>query len=169
MGFMFGVSTSAFQLEGDDGTQGRGKSIWDSYCEREGTIYQNQNARVSTNHYYKYKEDVKLMAELGVDSYRFSISWSRIFPNGTGEINSKGVEFYNDLINELLKYNIKPFITFYHWDLPQALSDRGGLQTQNAVRRDTLSHRNTNPYPGSCSLSPMQCSASCPHSTAHLS
>lgn len=128
MGFMFGVSTSAFQLEGDDGTQGRGKSIWDSYCEREGTIYQNQNARVSTNHYYKYKEDVKLMAELGVDSYRFSISWSRIFPNGTGEINSKGVEFYNDLINELLKYNIKPFITFYHWDLPQALSDRGGLQ-----------------------------------------
>lgn len=126
--YIFGVSTSAFQLEGDDGTQGRGKSVWDSFCERKGTIYQDQDARVSTDHYNRFKEDIKLMADLGVDSYRFSISWSRIFPNGVGEINPKGVEFYDNLINELCKYNIKPFVTLYHWDLPQALSDRGGFQ-----------------------------------------
>ncbi len=126
--FMYGVSTSAFQLEGDDGSQGRGKSVWDSFCERKGIIYQNQDAKVSTDHYNRYQEDVKLMAELGVDAYRFSISWSRLFPDGVGMINPKGVEFYNNLINELLKYNIKPFVTLYHWDLPQMLSDRGGFQ-----------------------------------------
>ena len=125
---LFGVSTSAFQLEGDDGTQGRGKSIWDEFCETKGKIFQGQNAKISTDHYNRYKEDVKLMAELGVDCYRFSISWSRIFPNGIGEVNLKGVEFYNNLIDELLKYGIKPFVTLFHWDLPKALADKGGLE-----------------------------------------
>ena len=126
---MFGVSTSAFQLEGDDGTQGRGKSVWDTFCEKDGVIYQGQDAKVSTDHYNRYQEDVKLMADLGIDSYRFSISWSRLFPDGIGKINPQGVEFYDNLINELLRYNIKPFVTLYHWDLPQALSDLGGFQS----------------------------------------
>lgn len=126
--FMYGVSTSAFQIEGDDGAQGRGKSVWDNYCEREGIIHNNENAKVTTDHYNRYREDVALMAESGIDSYRFSTSWSRIFPDGIGKINEKGADFYDRLIDELLKYGIEPLLTMYHWDLPQALSDRGGFQ-----------------------------------------
>ena len=95
--FLFGVTTAAAQIEGDDGTQGRGKSIWDTFCD-QGKIYQNQNAYVSTDHYNRFREDVNLMGDLGVNAYRFSISWSRIIPNGVGEINQKGIDFYNNLI-----------------------------------------------------------------------
>lgn len=126
--FLYGVSSSAFQIEGDDGTQGRGKSVWDNYCERKGTIYNNENAKVSADHYGRYKEDVSLMAELGINAYRFSTSWSRIFPEGVGKINEKGADFYDRLIDALLEKGIEPLLTIYHWDLPQALSDRGGLQ-----------------------------------------
>ena len=126
--FLLGVSTAAFQIEGDDGTQGRGKSVWDSYCERPGVIHNNENAKVTVNHYENYKEDVALLSNLGVDAYRFSTSWSRIFPQGIGQINQKGVDFYDRLIDGLLEKNIEPFLTLYHWDLPQALSNCGGFQ-----------------------------------------
>lgn len=126
--FLWGVSTAAFQIEGDDGKQGRGKSVWDSYCEREGVIENGDNAKITCNHYEKYREDIALMADLGINSYRFSTSWSRIFPEGIGKSNPKGVDFYDKLIDGLLEKNIQPFLTLYHWDLPQALSDRGGFQ-----------------------------------------
>lgn len=125
--FFYGVSTSAFQIEGDNGKQGRGKSVWDEYCRREDTIFMGQDARISTDHYNKYRDDVALMRELGINAYRFSISWPRIFPGGIGKVNVKGADFYDSLIDELLKYGIEPMLTLYHWDLPEALSQRGGF------------------------------------------
>lgn len=125
--FLYGVSTSAFQIEGDDGTQGRGKSVWDCFCEREGNVFGGHNATKSCDHYNRCQEDVALMGELGVNAYRFSLSWSRIFPDGFGKVNPKGLDFYDRLIDELLKRNVEPFLTLYHWDLPQSLSDRGGF------------------------------------------
>lgn len=126
--FLFGVSSSAFQIEGDSGNEGRGKSVWDVLCEQNGAIHNHDNAVISTDHYNRYKEDVKLISELGVDSYRFSTSWSRVLPDGTGKVNKKGLDFYDELVDELLKYNVKPMLTLYHWDLPQALQEKGGLQ-----------------------------------------
>lgn len=126
--FLYGVSTAAFQIEGDDGTQGRGKSVWDCYCEKPDVIKNQDNAKVTANHYEHYQTDVDLMADMGLNAYRFSTSWSRIFPEGTGAINQKGVDFYDRLIDCMLEKGIEPFLTLYHWDLPQALSDRGGFQ-----------------------------------------
>ena len=112
--FLYGVSTAAFQIEGDDGTQGRGKSVWDSFCDRKDTIENNANAKVTVDHYNRYQEDIQLMAELGVNSYRFSTSWSRLFPQGIGRLNDKGVDFYDRLIDGLLEKGITPFLTLYH-------------------------------------------------------
>lgn len=125
--FIYGVSSSAFQVEGDDGTQGRGKSIWDTFCEEKGRIFNNDNGKVAIDHYNRYKEDVRLMEELGVNGDRFSISWSRLLPDGMGKVNQKGVDFYDKLIDSLLEKNIIPYLTFFHWDLPQTLSNKGGF------------------------------------------
>lgn len=124
--FVWGAATAAFQIEGAWNEDGKGPSIWDEYCHEGGHIKDNSNGDVACDHYHHYKEDVKLMAELGLKAYRFSISWPRIIPNGTGAVNQKGIEFYNNLIDELLKYNITPYITLFHWDLPYALHLRGG-------------------------------------------
>lgn len=129
--FLFGVSTAAFQIEGDDGTQGRGKSVWDSFCERKGNIFGGHNAKVATDHYNRYREDIRLMGEMGANAYRFSTSWSRVLPDGIGRINQKGIDFYDRLIDEMLAHDIQPFLTLYHWDLPQALSDQGGFQNRD--------------------------------------
>ena len=126
--FLYGVSTAAFQIEGDDGTQGRGESVWDTFCRRENTVHLDQSPAVSADHYNRWEEDVALMKELGVNAYRFSVSWSRILPKGTGEINPKGTEFYTKLVDTLLACGMKPVVTLYHWDLPEALSERGGLR-----------------------------------------
>lgn len=126
--FLFGVSSAAFQIEGDDGTQGRGRSVWDEFCDREDTIFEGQNARVACNHYNLYKQDVKLIGELGADAYRFSVSWSRLIPEGRGEINPLGASFYDKLIDEMLNCGVEPCMTLYHWDLPEALSKRGGFK-----------------------------------------
>ena len=125
--FVYGVSSSAFQIEGDDGTQGKGKTIWDTFCEEKSRIFNNDNGKVAIDHYNRYKEDVRLMEELGVNGNRFSISWARLLPNGIGKVNQKGVDFYDRLIDSLLEKNIAPYLTFFHWDLPQALSDKGGF------------------------------------------
>ncbi len=125
--FKFGVSSAAQQIEGDDGTQGRGKTIWDKFCD-DGKIFKKQNSYVSVDHYNRYREDVDLMAELGINSYRFSTAWARLLPNGVGEVNQKGIDFYSNLIDALLEKNITPNITLYHWDLPLALSEKGGFQ-----------------------------------------
>lgn len=129
--FIWGVATASYQIEGAYDEDGRGESIWDRYCSIPNNILNNDNGNIACDHYHKYKEDVKLMSEMGVKAYRFSISWSRILPKGYGEINEKGLQFYVDLVDELLKYDIVPYVTLYHWDLPQHLQDMGGFSNRN--------------------------------------
>lgn len=132
--FYWGVATAAHQIEGAPFEDGKGASVWDEFATVDGKIKDNQNANVACDHYHRFKEDVKLMADLGIKSYRFSIAWSRILPKGIGEINEKGIKFYSDLLDELKKYDIKPFITLYHWDLPLALQKMGGWLNPNSPK-----------------------------------
>lgn len=131
--FLWGAATAAYQVEGAYQQDGKGLSVWDIYSHLPGTTYMGANGDIAVDHYHRYQEDVRLMAELGLRSYRFSIAWTRIFPAGTGEINEKGVEFYNNLINELLKYHIVPVVTLYHWDLPQGLQEIGGWENREVI------------------------------------
>lgn len=124
--FLWGAATAAYQVEGAYDVDGKGLSIWDVYAHQPGTTYQGSNGDVAADHYHRFREDVALMAELGMTSYRFSLSWPRLLPEGTGRVNEAGVAFYNQLIDTLLQHNIRPMITLYHWDLPQALQDRFG-------------------------------------------
>lgn len=124
--FVWGAATASYQIEGAFDEDGKRRNIWDEFTHAEGKISDKSTGDIACDHYHRYKEDVKLMAELGIKAYRFSVSWSRILPDGTGKVNQKGIDFYNDLINELLKYGIEPYITLYHWDLPYALHLKGG-------------------------------------------
>ena len=119
--FIWGSATSAYQVEGGWNADGKGPSIWDVFCMIPNKVFNNDNGQIACDHYHKMKEDVALMKSLGLKAYRFSIAWSRILPSGRGEINQKGIDFYNSLINELLKAGIEPWVTLYHWDLPVAL------------------------------------------------
>ncbi|XP_023536718.1 beta-glucosidase 40-like [Cucurbita pepo subsp. pepo] len=123
-GFVFGTASSAFQYEGAIKEGGRGPTIWDTFSHSFGKVIDSSNADEAVDQYHRYPEDIKLMKDMGMDAYRFSIAWSRIFPNGSGEINQAGVDHYNDFINALLAQGIEPYVTLYHWDLPQALEDR---------------------------------------------
>jgi beta-glucosidase len=125
-GFIWGVATASYQIEGSPLADGAGPSIWHRFSHTPANIKKGDTGDVACDHYHRYKEDVALMKALGVKAYRFSIAWPRIFPRGYGKINLKGVDFYDRLIDELLKANITPFITLYHWDLPSALQDKGG-------------------------------------------
>jgi beta-glucosidase len=133
-GFSWGVATSAFQIEGAVKEDGRGASIWDTYAHTPGKIKDGHNADVANDHYHRYKDDVRLMRDIGVKAYRFSIAWPRIFPDGTGQPNPKGLDFYNRLLDALLEAGIEPFPTLYHWDLPQALQDKGGWQSRDTAK-----------------------------------
>lgn len=132
-GFVWGVATSAFQIEGAHDVDGRGPSIWDTYAARPGAIEDGSNAKVACDHYYRYGEDIALMKFLGVGAYRFSIAWPRIFPTGRGPVNPAGLDFYDRLVDGLLDARIKPWVTLYHWDLPQALQERGGWTHRSTV------------------------------------
>ncbi|KAG6708643.1 hypothetical protein I3842_06G091600 [Carya illinoinensis] len=123
-GFVFGTASSAFQYEGAVKEDGRGPTVWDTFSHTFGKVFDFSNADVAVDQYHRYNEDVQLMKDMGMDAYRFSIAWSRIFPNGSGEINQAGVDHYNNLINALLAKGIEPYVTLYHWDLPQALEDK---------------------------------------------
>ncbi|KAK1416003.1 hypothetical protein QVD17_31791 [Tagetes erecta] len=122
-GFVFGTGSSAYQYEGAVKEDGRGPAIWDKIAHTSGQISDFSNADVAVDQYHMYEDDIKLMKDMGMDAYRFSISWPRIFPNGSGRINQAGIDHYNALINSLLDHNIEPYVTLYHWDLPQALED----------------------------------------------
>jgi beta-glucosidase len=124
--FTWGASTSAYQIEGAWNTDRKGPSIWDAYCHEEGKILHGDRGDIACDHYHRYQEDVGLMQEIGLQSYRFSISWPRVIPNGTGAVNVKGLEFYDCLVDELLAKGIDPLVTLFHWDYPLALLHRGG-------------------------------------------
>lgn len=125
--FIWGVATSAYQIEGAYKEDGKGLSIWDVFTKEPGKIFQNHNGDAACDHYHKFESDIELLKELGVDSYRFSISWPRILPEGVGRINQKGLDFYKRLVNLLLEAGITPFVTLYHWDLPYELHLKGGF------------------------------------------
>ena len=125
-GFLWGSATASYQVEGAVNEDGRGPTIWDTFSHIPGNVVNNATGDVADDHYHRYKEDVQLMKSMGVKSYRFSVAWSRVFPQGAGTPNSKGLDFYNRLVDELLANDIQPFATLYHWDLPQALQDNGG-------------------------------------------
>ena len=134
-GFLWGVATAAYQIEGAWNEDGKGETIWDRYAHTPGKIKNGDTGDVAIDHYHRYKEDVALMKDIGAKAYRFSISWPRIFPDGTGQLNQKGLDFYNRLVDELKAASIEPFATLYHWDLPQALQDRyGGWQSAETAK-----------------------------------
>lgn len=124
--FVWGVATASYQIEGAAREDGRGESIWDRYCLIPGNVMNGDTGEVACDHYHLFREDVALMKRMGVKAYRFSIAWPRILPQGTGEVNPKGIAFYSQLIDELLGAGIEPYVTLYHWDLPQAMQDIGG-------------------------------------------
>ncbi|WP_207459986.1 GH1 family beta-glucosidase [Azospirillum sp. SYSU D00513] len=133
-GFLWGTATSSYQIEGAVNEDGRGPSVWDSFSHTPGKIRSNHTGDVANDHYHRFKEDVQLMKALGVRAYRFSIAWPRVFPQGTGAPNPKGLDFYSRLVDELLANGIEPIPTLYHWDLPQALQDRGGWESPDTPR-----------------------------------
>jgi beta-glucosidase len=125
-GFIWGVSTSSYQIEGGADADGRGPSIWDGFCREPGRITNGDTGDVACDHYHRYAEDIALMRELGVGAYRFSVAWPRVLPAGRGAANEAGLAFYDRLVDGLLAAGIEPWICLYHWDLPQALQDQGG-------------------------------------------
>ena len=130
--FKFGVATSAYQVEGATTEDGKTPSIWDTFCRTPGKVYEGQTGDIACDHYHRYKEDVRLMKEMGVNSYRFSIAWSRIFP-AYGTYNPTGMAFYKNLIHELQENGIEPVVTLYHWDLPMWAYERGGWLNRESV------------------------------------
>ena len=131
--FAWGVATASYQIEGAFNEDGKGLGIWDVYSHIDGKIADNHNGDVACDHYHRFKDDVKLMKELGIKAYRFSLSWPRILPDGTGRVNEKGVKFYSDLIDELLSNGIEPYITLFHWDLPYEIHKKGGWLNDKSV------------------------------------
>jgi beta-glucosidase len=134
--FLFGAATAAFQIEGAAHEDGRRDSIWDAFCRVPGAVINADNGDVACDHYHRYVEDVALMKSMGLQTYRFSTSWSRVRPDG-GALNARGVDFYKRLVDELLDADILPWLTLYHWDLPQALQDKGGWANRDTADRFT--------------------------------
>src|ERR1700738_5345414 len=134
-GFVWGTATSAYQIEGAVDEDGRGRSIWDTFAHTPGRIADHSNGDRANDHYHRYRQDVRPIKDLGVKAYRFSIAWPRVFPEGTGAPNPKGLDFYDRLVDELLTNAIEPYATLYHWDLPQVLQDRvGGWQSSDTSK-----------------------------------
>ncbi len=131
--FMWGFAASAYQIEGAVAEDGRGPSIWDTFARQRGAIADDSTGDVACDHYHRYQDDVRLMADLGARAYRFSTSWSRVLPMGTGAINQPGLDFYDRLVDALLAAGVRPLINLFHWDLPQALQDRGGFANPQVV------------------------------------
>src|SRR5688572_25223290 len=125
-GFLWGAATSAYQIEGSPLADGAGPSIWHRFAHTPGRTAGGDTGDVACEHYRRWRDDVRLMADLGLRSYRFSVAWGRIMPDGRGRVNEAGVAFYDRLIDALLAHGIRPNLTLYHWDLPAALDDRGG-------------------------------------------
>ena len=131
--FHWGVSTAAFQTEGAWNADGKGESIWDNFTHKKGKVKGNQNADTACNFYHHYRQDIDLLKEMGIPNFRFSLSWTRIMPRGAGEVNQAGIDFYNNVINYCIEKGVTPWVTLYHWDLPQALEAQGGWTNRNII------------------------------------
>jgi beta-glucosidase len=134
-GFEWGAATAAYQIEGAVREGGRGESIWDVFCREPGRVARGESGDVACDHYHRWREDVALMQRLGLRTYRFSIAWPRVLPAGGGAVNEAGLGFYERLVDALLAAGIRPFATLYHWDLPQALQERGGWTSRDTAQR----------------------------------
>lgn len=131
--FTWGFGTSAYQIEGATKVDGRGESIWDRFAKIPGKTHNGEDGEPGTDSYHRWREDIAILKELGATAYRFSIAWPRILPNGTGAVNPKGLAWYQQFVDGLLEAGIEPFPTLYHWDLPQALQDRGGWPARDTA------------------------------------
>ena len=131
--FVWGVATAAYQVEGAANEDGRGPSVWDTFCKKKGAVFDGHTGEMACDHYHRFKDDIALMKTLGVKSYRFSVAWTRILPNGVGAVNGKGLDFYSRLIDELGKAGITPMLTVFHWDYPEALYKRGGWLNRDSA------------------------------------
>lgn len=125
-GFVWGAATAAYQIEGAHNADGKGPNVWDEFCRKPGAVWSGHTGNDACQHYQNFRGDVKLMKEMGLQAYRFSISWSRVLPSGCGAVNSNGLDFYSQLVDALLEAGITPYATLFHWDYPQALYERGG-------------------------------------------
>jgi beta-glucosidase len=132
-GFLWGSATASFQVEGAASEDGRGESIWDRFCRTPGKVAGGHTGDVACDHYHRWKDDIRLMKDLGMQAYRFSTAWPRVIPSGNGPINKAGLEFYDRLVDGLLEADIIPYVTLFHWDLPQAIQDKGGWVNREAV------------------------------------
>lgn len=132
--FVWGTATSSYQIEGGGLDYGRGECIWHRFSHTEGKVRNGDTGDIACDHIHRYKEDVGLMQQLGLDAYRFSTAWARVLPEGKGAVNQQGIDFYDKLINTLLEANLTPYLTLYHWDLPQALQDEGGWENPDSVQ-----------------------------------
>ena len=133
--FCWGAATAAYQIEGGAGEGGRGPSIWDTFSHTPGAVLGGDTGDVTSDHFHRWREDVALMAELGLRAYRFSVAWPRVQPDGRGPVNEAGLDFYRQLVDELRTHDVEPWITLYHWDLPQALEDAGGWPERDTAER----------------------------------
>lgn len=141
--FLWGSASAAYQIEGGWKEDGKGVTNWDTFVRIPGKTYKATTGDVAVDHYHHYKEDIALMAEMGLKTYRFSISWARIYPEGRGTVNKKGLAFYQDIIDECLKYGIEPMVTIFHWDLPQALVDLYGGWESPEIIQDYVTYAKT--------------------------
>ena len=132
-GFVWGTSTSSYQIEGAASEDGRGPSIWDTHCKLRGRVSNDDTGDIACDHYHRYRQDIQIMSDLGIQAYRFSLSWSRLMPRGRGSVNQKGLDFYDKLIDGLLQADIDPWICLFHWDFPQLLQDLGGWSNRDSV------------------------------------
>lgn len=141
--FLWGSASAAYQVEGAYREDGKGLSVWDKFVRIPGKTFKGTNGDVAVDHYHRYREDVDLMAKAGLKAYRFSIAWTRIFPDGKGQVNEAGLKFYDDLINDLIAHQIEPVVTIYHWDLPQALQDEYGGWESREIIADFVNYAKT--------------------------
>ena len=131
--FVFGVSTAAYQIEGAHSVHDKGPSIWDQFTAKKGNTFNNHHGQIACNFYNKFEEDILLMKSMNIKNFRFSLAWSRIIPNGIGNVSQAGIDYYNKVIDFCLAYGITPWVTLYHWDLPQALQNKGGWTNREIV------------------------------------
>ena len=131
--FVWGAATASYQIEGAAHDDGRGESVWDRFCATPGKVRNGDSGEIACDFYHRYRDDVSLMRELGLNAFRFSVAWPRIMPTGHGPVNEAGLDFYDRLVDELLEHDIEPFATLFHWDTPQALEDAGGWPARSTA------------------------------------